>query len=74
MKQYICDRCGKVLNIKNDDTSLNVATLYDKDAIAYMSRHELCDDCLRILDKLNSSFISYDKSNDSIETFLEFNL
>lgn len=71
MKQYICDRCGSVINLYD---AHNHVQLYDADikhgAILYGDEkynwYDLCDNCLEVLYKINESFISYDKTNEEI--------
>lgn len=71
MKQYICDRCG---NIIYKYSTRNHIVLYDSD-VKYgamlhgndkYNEYDLCDNCLRVLNKINDSFISYDKTNEEI--------
>lgn len=66
MKQYICDRCGRILNIHNDDTSMHIVRLYDIETSPQTARYELCDDCLATLSRINECFISYDRTNEEI--------
>ena len=60
MKQYICDRCGAVIPLYNND---NHILFYDEDVPnAYQfngkySECDLCDDCLEYLHNMNQAFM-----------------
>lgn len=73
MQQYICDRCGDVIPLYNHRR--NHIVFYDKGVknfnIVYQDNHkynecDLCDECLELLNKINESFISYDRTNEEI--------
>ena len=63
MKQYICDRCGVVIPLYNND---NHILFYDEDVrnayVQYQfngkySECDLCDDCLEYLHNMNQAFM-----------------
>ena len=74
MQQYICDRCGAVIPsnkwFHNRILFYNSDVSYDK-GIEFQgnrsySECDLCDDCLELLNKINESFMSCDRTNEEI--------
>ena len=64
MKQYICDRCGEIIQLYSD--TYNHVLFYDKDVqnahVQYQSNSkynecDLCDDCLEYLHNMNQMFM-----------------
>lgn len=63
MRQYVCDRCGAVIPLYNND---NHILFYDEDVrnayVQYQfnskySECDLCDDCLEYLHNMNQAFM-----------------
>ena len=64
MKQYICDRCGEIIQLYSD--TYNHVLFYDKDVqnapvqYQFNSKYnecDLCDDCLEYLHNMNQAFM-----------------
>lgn len=64
MKQYICDRCGEIIQLYSD--TYNHVLFYDKDVqnapvqYQFNSKYnecDLCDDCLEYLHNMNRAFM-----------------
>ena len=64
MKQYICDRCGEIIQLYSD--TYNHVLFYDKDVqnapIQYQfnskyNECDLCDNCLEYLHNMNRAFM-----------------
>lgn len=64
MQQYICDRCGEIIQLYSD--TYNHVLFYDKDVqnapvqYQFNSKYnecDLCDDCLEYLHNMNQAFM-----------------
>ena len=64
MKQYICDRCGEIIQLYSD--TYNHVLFYDKDVqnapvqYQFNSKYnecDLCDNCLEYLHNMNRAFM-----------------
>ena len=64
MQQYICDRCGEIIQLYSD--TYNHVLFYDKDVqnapvqYQFNSKYnecDLCDDCLEYLHNMNRAFM-----------------
>lgn len=68
---HICDRCGA--EIEDYIRDKHKITLYDayENYVQYRySQRDLCDNCRKLLEYINDSFIAYDKSKEEILEFL----
>lgn len=68
MKQYICDRCGEIIQLYSD--TYNHVLFYDKDVqnapvqYQFNSKYnecDLCDNCLEYLHNMNRAFMEEDE-------------
>ena len=71
MKQYVCDRCGNIIKLYNTHNQIHLSDAnIEHGEILYgnekYNRYDFCDECLKVLYKINENFVSYDRTNEEI--------